>query len=137
MDMHRRNAAWLAIIMGGVDLLVLAFLAIVLILMGGALALLEPHFLGLASLIGGAVFALFFLFFGVFGIADILAGYFYLKGAAPARVWLIITNAINLLGFPIGTLIGAYSLWAILREPAPEALQRDFPGRAQAGVSRS
>ncbi len=49
-------------------------------------------------------------------IAEIYAGLRYLKGSSTARSWLILTNILMLIAFPIGTIIGVYSLWAILKE---------------------
>lgn len=44
-----------------------------------------------------------------------LAGSHYQNGAVWARHCLIVFNLVLLIGFPIGTVIGAYSLWAILK----------------------
>jgi hypothetical protein len=46
----------------------------------------------------------------------VIAGVALLKGSRIARVFVIVISALGLFSFPVGTLIGAYSLWALLRK---------------------
>jgi hypothetical protein len=58
------------------------------------------------------------VFFGMFAlllVAELAAAIYYLRGAQSARVWLIVFNALSMLNFPIGTLLGAYCVWALAR----------------------
>ena len=54
-------------------------------------------------------------------IAYILAGYGLLKYKSWARILAIVLALLNLILFPIGTLIGIYTLWAMFNDEA-EAL---------------
>lgn len=56
--------------------------------------------------------------FIVFSAPSILAGFGVLKGRQWGRVLTIVLSIIHLLNFPIGTIVGAYSLWVMLSEPA-------------------
>ncbi|MBC3882537.1 hypothetical protein H8K35_14175 [Undibacterium sp. LX40W] len=115
MNIHKQIAAWLAIVMGVVSLLVML---VVFLFLGGVAA-----FVGDATVTG--VFALLgtfiFFFVGFFAVADIIAGILYLRGSSGARIWLIISNILFLFGFPFGTLVGAYSLWALLSNDGDQA----------------
>lgn len=112
MNIHKQIAAWLSIVLGAISLVVML---VVFLFLGGLAA-----FVGDATVTG--VFAILgtfiFFFVGFFAVADIVAGILYLRGSSAARVWLIISNILFLLGFPLGTLIGAYSLWALLSNDA-------------------
>lgn len=116
MNIHKQVAAWLAIVTGMLSLLVALIFGV---FMGGIGAFAsggDTKVLGLFAFLGGFIF----IFFGFFAILNILAGIFYLRGSSIARIWLIISNILSLFGFPLGTIIGAYSLWAILKDDAPK-----------------
>lgn len=68
----------------------------------------------------------------VFGFGTVLAGFFalllateaiagvaLLKGSQTGRVFVIAFGILELLNFPIGTVVGVYTLWALLgKRPA-------------------
>jgi hypothetical protein len=54
-----------------------------------------------------------------FGIIDVLAGIALFSYKSWSRVLMIIISALNCLNIPIGTAIGVYSLWALMK---PEVL---------------
>ena len=114
--MHRTIAAWLAIIFGVLGLP--AFLVGLALAIGGPMLvhhLQLPAWLAVIGPIGGFFFGLA----GLFALLDIVAGVGVLRGSrALAQTWLIISSVISLLKFPLGTAIGAYTLWALMREPA-------------------
>jgi hypothetical protein len=57
-------------------------------------------------------------------VAFALVGILLFRGAPHARTPAIILAVVSLLSFPVGTAVGAYALWALLR--------RGDPARAQA-----
>ena len=71
----------------------------------------------------GLVVALIVL---VFVLPGLIAGYGLLKYKSWARILAIVLGALNILNFPFGTALGAYTIWALTR---PE-VQRAFEGRA-------
>ncbi len=111
MNIHKQIAAWLAIVSGGISLLVM--LVVFLFLGGVATIANDATATGIFAILGTFIF----FFVGFFAIADIVAGILYLRGSSGARIWLIISNIFFLFGFPFGTLVGAYSLWALLSNP--------------------
>lgn len=114
MDIHKQIAAWLAIVTGVLSLFVTL---IVFLFLGGVAALAgNAQVTGVFATLGVFVF----VFFGLFAIINVVAGASYLRGSSVAKIWLVIANIFSLFGFPIGTLIGAYSLWAILKEDQPK-----------------
>jgi hypothetical protein len=42
-------------------------------------------------------------------------GFALLKGGRNARVFVIVIGVLDLFNFPCGTLLGMYTLWALLR----------------------
>jgi len=119
MDQHRNIAAAIAIIEG---LLGLMALLVVFLFFGGIayIANMEPAVAGLMMAVGGAIA----VFVGTFTLLNVIAGISYLRSRSTlARAWLAFHALMNLFGFPIGTVIGGYTLWAILRD-CPE----DHPG---------
>lgn len=118
MNIHRKIAAWLSIASGLVTLLLIA---VVVLFFGGVVALTKLDHT--ATTILAALGTFLVAIFGGLALADILAGIFYLRGSKVAEVCLIVFNVLHLLAFPIGTLIGAYSIWAILgSSPKPGPL---------------
>lgn len=116
MDIHRQLAAWLAIAAGALGLLTV--LGMVLLISGVVVAAgIDTNEMRVFAFLIKAVCGVI----GVLSLADIIAGICYLRGSQVARGWLIVTNILFLLAFPLGSLIGAYSLWAMLRTVAAPA----------------
>jgi hypothetical protein len=53
------------------------------------------------------------------GALEVMAGIFCLNGSNKARIVLIVYSVPILLAFPIGTALGAFSLWALGRPGSP------------------
>lgn len=113
-DTHGKIAAVLHIILGTFCLLAVLF---VTLFVGGTayFANIDFPFAGLIASLGAIVVGLFALY----GLAQVGSGIAYLRGSDVARVLLIIFSVLQLFNFPIGTAIGAYSLWALLRNAEP------------------
>jgi hypothetical protein len=120
MDLHTRVAAILHIVSGALLLLVFAVLGA----MVGAFGALGPSIgvdRDLAAWVGG----LGILFLGIFAllaVTEIVGASLLLRGSDVGRVITIVFSVLSLLNVPIGTALGAYSLWALLRTvPRPAA----------------
>ena len=110
MDIHTRIVAVLHIVLGALGAAVPLLMGLVL---GGAAAFMRnAHLPGFVIGLG----AVFLGFFILLALVDVIAGVALLKGSRTARVFIIVISALGLLNFPFGTLIGAYSLWALLRK---------------------
>jgi len=66
------------------------------------------------------VFSILPGFVALFGIIDLLSGIALFSYKQWSRVFVIVVSALNCLNIPIGTAIGVYSLWAMMK---PEVLE--------------
>jgi hypothetical protein len=56
----------------------------------------------------------------VLALPGILAGYGLLKRRNWGRVLAVVVSILNLLNFPLGTVIGVYSLWVLMQNSASD-----------------
>jgi hypothetical protein len=74
----------------------------------------------------GALIASAGLFVGLVFIAmavpGIVSAIGLLQRQSWAKIWTIVAGALSLLNVPIGTLFGAYAIWAMTREETDAAL---------------
>jgi hypothetical protein len=117
MDIHTRIVAILHIVFGALGVVV----PLVFGLAFGGLATFVPHvhvpdfFVGLGMFVLGVVVLI--------GIIEVLAGIGLLKGSRTARAWIVVFGVLDLFKFPWGTLLGIYTLWALLRkQPVPDVV---------------
>ena len=124
IDTHVRVAAWLHIVMGALAACTLLFIGLAFGAFGAFVvgAAHDAQATGVLALIGGLGATFLFFFIGLAAL-EIAGAAMLLNGSAGGRVLTIIFSVLALLNFPIGTAIGAYSLWALLRAvpavPAP------------------
>jgi len=116
MENHVKVVAVLNIVLGGMGLLAAL---VVLIVFGGAAGIVGSQAdrapdaeaaAGIVAIIGGAIFVVAL----VISLPCVIAGFGLLKFREWARILTIVLSAFNLLNIPIGTVIGAYSLWVLL-----------------------
>jgi hypothetical protein len=128
IDTHVRVAAWLHIVFGALAASTLLFLGLFFGVFGAIAANTAQDaqastvFAWIGSL--GAVFLLFFI--GLTAL-EIVGGVLLLQGKPAGRVITLIFSILGLLNIPIGTAVGVYSLWALLRAVPPAPVQ---PGAA-------
>jgi len=112
LDVHVRIAAWLCIVLN--TLLVCAFV------LPGIFGLFHYDIHIQAGAPGGPVFAtylfavLLFCFLAVLTLA-IVGGVLLLRDRPAGRKITIIFSVLCLVDFPVGTLLGLYTLWALSR----------------------
>lgn len=75
------------------------------------------------SVIVGATAGFLGVFFALLAIPHILAGYGLLTRKEWARVLTIILGVIALIRFPLGTALGAYTLWVLLSKDGAAQFQ--------------
>jgi hypothetical protein len=108
METHIKVISWLYIILGALGLLGAAIL--ILLVAGGGLisgdrtAILATT---LVSVILGTVIILV-------SVPGIIAGIGLLKYRPWARILALVLGILNLPGFPVGTILGIYTIWALL-----------------------
>ncbi len=128
MDSHVKVVAWIYIVLG--------FLGVLCAL--GMLLL----FGGIAGIVGqsasdadartavpvlGLIGAIAFFALAVVSLPSILVGWGLLGYKEWARILGIILGALHLLGFPIGTAIGIYTLWTLLNQQTIPLFQQRPP----------
>jgi hypothetical protein len=108
MRTHVQIVAWLYIALGILGVLV-ALIAVGAIIGGGLISGDETaiRVTTIVSIFVGGLVVLV-------SIPGVVAGIGLLSFKSWARVLAIILALLNLPGFPIGTLVGIYSLWALL-----------------------
>ena len=114
VDQHVKAASIIQIALGIPGVLVGLF--VFLVVSGGGLLSGDPTAIAITGVVAWLVGGLLV----VTHIPGIIAGTFMLRGHQWARYVLLVVAALELLDMPIGTAAGAYTLWALLRNPSPE-----------------
>jgi hypothetical protein len=130
-DTHTRVAACLHIVVATLALLVLLVLAAIV----GAFGALGPG-VGIDHQVADWVGGLGILLIGLFAllpILEIIGAVMLLRGNDTGRIFTIIFSVLSLINIPIGTAVGVYSLWALLREK-PQGPPAPLPTPLQAGA---
>jgi hypothetical protein len=115
MDTHVKVLAILYIVFGVLGtLLGLGFMAL-LSFIGIAGAASDPDAWMAMPILGitGAALGVFLL---ILSLPGIVAGIGLLKYRPWARIVTIVLSALNLMNFPIGTILGIYGLWVMLSD---------------------
>jgi hypothetical protein len=120
LDTHVRVAAWLHIVLGAIAAGVVGIVGLVFGVFGAALGTAahgsDAAALGWLATLGISVFLVIL----AFPVLEIVGGVLLLRGSPAGRVITIVFSVLELINIPIGTVVGAYSLWALLRE-VPQA----------------
>jgi hypothetical protein len=112
MRTHVPIVAWLNIV-GSILLLGIALFLLVLLPGIGAMSG-DRQAMGILAVVGFSVG----IFMAVLALPGLLAGIGLLKRKNWGRVLAIVVSFLNLLNFPLGTLLGGYSLWVLFQEAA-------------------
>ncbi len=62
----------------------------------------------IATFVGGFLF--------IISVPNLIAGYGLLKRKSWARILALVLGFINLFNVPLGTILGAYTFWALLQD---------------------
>lgn len=95
----------------------IVFVAVV----GGGLLSGEEQAIWITSSVGTVVAA----FLALIAVPGIIGGIGLLKRAEWARIVVLVLGFLNLVNFPLGTLLGIYTIWALMRDEATEYF-RDY-----------
>jgi len=69
-----------------------------------------------------AVIAAGFLF--ITSVPDIIGGIGLVKRQSWARILVLILSVLKLINFPLGTIVGVYSIWVLMQDEAVQMLDR-------------
>ncbi|MBD0319294.1 MAG: hypothetical protein ICV87_03110 [Gemmatimonadetes bacterium] len=116
MRQHIDTVAWIHIATGAVG--VLAALLVGGVIGGVGLFSGDAGTAGVLALVAGFVAVLF----GLLSIPALVGGWGLLRRKPWARMLVLIVSFLSLPGFPIGTLIGAYSIWVLMNDESRQIL---------------
>jgi hypothetical protein len=122
-DPHARIAAILHIAMGVLSLCLL----VVIGAMAAAVGVYGESF-GVAADVGamiGGIGMIVVISFALFALLEIVGAVMLLRGNDSGRIITIVFSVLHLINIPLGTALGGYSLWALLRHanaPMPAAV---------------
>lgn len=116
-DIHTRVAAILHIVVGALSLFVLLVIGAMVAAVGvyGTSFGIERD---LADVVGG-IGMIVVTGFALAAILEIVGAVLLMRGSDTGRILTLVFSVLHLLNVPLGTAIGAYSLWALLRKAPP------------------
>jgi hypothetical protein len=126
LEQHITIVGWLEIVGNLIFLLIGAFIFVLLTSIGAVSG--DEQAVVILSLVGALVGVLL----AVIGLPGIVAGFGLLAHKAWARYLAIVVGVLSLVNFPIGTVIGIYTLWVLLQEKAMDYFAPAFPGKSGA-----
>ena len=100
----------------GVVLAMIAF--VVLAGVGLLIATEDPNALPILTFIA-VIAAGFFL---ITSVPDIIGGIGLVKRQSWARILVLILSVLKLINFPLGTIVGVYSIWVLMQDEAVQLL---------------
>ena len=112
LQMHISILGWIQIVSSAIFLVMGGFVFVLLSGIGFASG--DPTATAILSVVGSSVGVLMM----VLALPNLLAGYGLLTGKSWGRILAIVVGVLGLFNFPIGTLIGVYTLWVLLQEDA-------------------
>src|SRR5688500_12520175 len=132
MGTHVRVAAWLRILWSAMGLAP----AVLLLFVFGGIGVIGSVVSGAAVAVPFIMifFSFLSLLFLVTALPGLVTGWGLLAYQSWARYVNVALSAFDLLNFPLGTVLGAYSIWAML---SPETNELFEPGRVRGGYLQS
>lgn len=118
IETHLTVVAALHIALSAIALLTFAFAFFVIL--GTGIWMAEVEGMTLGSMIAGAVLFVF----AALALPGLIGGFGLLQRKGWAAPLLLIVSFIHLINVPIGTVLGAYTLWVLLKPEAKTALGR-------------
>ena len=117
MKQHVTVVAALNIGLGALGVL-MAIIAFVVLAGIGLLLIEEPDAMPILTFI--ATIAAGFLL--IISVPDIIGGIGLVKRQSWARILVLILSVLKLINFPLGTIVGVYSIWVLMQDEAVQLL---------------
>jgi hypothetical protein len=116
MKKHIQIVAVLHIALGALSLLAAITVLAIFGIAGGIVVSQGQHqaagILGIIAVVLGA-------FLAALALPGIIGGWALLTGRSWGRPLVLVLGVLHLINIPLGTILGIYTLWALLREPVP------------------
>ena len=131
MDIHTRTVAVMHIVVSVFGAL---FMLVAAISMRGLGHFLEAsggntNVFSFVADVGTAIVCVF----AVMIVGQLIAAVALLRGSPTARIFVIIYGVLFLFKFPLGTALGGYTLWALLRKKPAHIVEPFQPGATPGG----
>jgi len=120
MEKHITLVAALYIGFGAMGVLASAIVFVSIV--GGGFLSGDPEAMAITSAVGTIIAGFIFLL----SIPEVIGGIGLLKRRSWARILVIILAATDLILLPIGTAIGIYSLWVLLKDETAQLFSRQL-----------
>jgi hypothetical protein len=118
MKKHIQIVAALHIALGVLSLLGATIVFIVFGVAGSIIISQGEHqAAGILSIIAVAIG----VFLAAISLPGIIGGWALLTGRSWGRPLILVLGVLDLINIPLGTALGIYTLWALLREPTPQS----------------
>lgn len=121
LQLHVPIVAWLLIVGHAIFLAIAGFIFFLLTSIG--VTVHDAQVSGILLIVATSVASLLSLL----AIPGLIAGFGLLARQSWARILAIVVAILGLLNFPLGTLIGIYSLWVLLQEASTAYFARPNP----------
>jgi hypothetical protein len=108
MDTHEKLAAILNAAFGALGVIIA--LVIALAIAGSGILSGDPEAIRATAIISVVISG----FIMLLSVPQFVAGVAFLYGKKWARIMLLVIGALQLVNIPFGTVLGAYTLWALL-----------------------
>jgi hypothetical protein len=116
MRQHIDTVAWIHIAFGGLG--VLAALAVGGFVGGLGLFADDAQTAGILALVAGFIAVVM----GLLSVPSLVGGWGLLKRRPWARMLVLISSFLHLLNIPVGTIVGAYSIWVLMNDESRHIL---------------
>lgn len=116
MRQHIDTVAWIHIAFGALG--VLAALAVGGVVGGAGLFADDAQATGFLVLLAGFIAVVLALL----SVPSLVGGWGLLKRRPWARMLVLIVSFLNLMNFPLGTLVGGYSIWVLMNDESRQIL---------------
>lgn len=113
LHLHIRIVAWLLIAMNAIALLVALGIFVLMASLGGLVH--DPEGRTVFTIVG----TILPFFMAALTVPDLTAAFGLLAHKRWARILGIVVGILNLPGFPMGTLVGAYTIFVLMQDAAP------------------
>lgn len=117
MRSHIQIVAWLHIVYGAFGVL----LALMVGGLIGGIGLFMPDAVSGGIMAAVATFVAGFI--ALLSVPSLVAGWGLLARKSWARILVIILSVLNLFNVPVGTIVGAYSLWVMMQNETKVLLE--------------
>ena len=91
---------------------ILAAIIVFVAIAGGGLLSGEPKAIAITASVGSAIAG----FLALISVPGIIGGIGMLKRKPWARILVLILGFLNLLNIPIGTVVGIYTIWVLMKD---------------------